>query len=469
MPAANAKSESAAASGYDLTLMRTFDAPRSLVFQAWTEPQRLAQWWGPHGFTNPRCEIDPRAGGSLIIDMRGPDGSIYPSHGVFEEVVPPERIVMKIGVPGPDGKLLFEVRNSARFEERSGKTTLTLTAEVVTMHSGAEMYLGGMREGWSQSLDRLQNLFADDTSDREIVATRVFDAPRELIWKLWTDPEHVARWWGPNGFTNTIHKMELHPGGSWELVMHGPDGTDYQNRFIFREVVKPERLAYSHVTGPLFESTVTFVEHHGKTSVTVRMLFETAELRDRTVKQFGAVEGLNQSLGRLGEELKKMSNPEEFVISRVFDAPRAMVWKAWEEPAELQKWFGPKGIAIFHSTGEIKAGGTYLYGMRTPDGNEMWGKWVYREIVPPRRLVFVNSFSDKDGGLTRHPLAPSWPLEMLSTITFDDEGGKTRITVRWSPINATEAERKTFADGMDSMKGGWTGTMDKLGAYLEEL
>jgi uncharacterized protein YndB with AHSA1/START domain len=157
------------------------------------------------------------------------------------------------------------------------------------------------------------------------------------------------------------------------------------------------------------------------------------------------------------------------VISRVFDAPRQVVWKVWTEPEELQKWFGPKGVAIFHSRGEVKPGGIYLYGMRTPDGNEMWGKWVYREIVPPQRLVFINSFSDKDGGLTRHPLAPSWPLEMLSTITFDDEGGKTLVTVRWSPINATEAERKTFADGMASMKGGWTGTMDQLDAYLAEV
>jgi len=309
----------------------------------------------------------------------------------------------------------------------------------------------------------------NDTSDREIVATRVFDAPRELVWKLWTEPEHVARWWGPDGFTNTIHRMEVRPGGAWELVMHGPDGTDYQNRFVFREVVRPERLSYSHLTGPLFEATATFAEHHGKTTVSVRMVFETAELRDRTVRQFGAVEGLNQSLEHLGEELRRMSNPEEFVISRVFDAPRQVVWKAWAEPKELQKWFGPKGVENFHSTGEVQPGGTYLYGMRTPEGNEIWGKWVYREITPPQRLVFVNSFSDKDGGLTRHPFAPSWPLEMLSTITFDDEGGKTRVTVRWSPIHATEAERKTFTDGMASMNEGWSGTFERLEKYLPEV
>jgi uncharacterized protein YndB with AHSA1/START domain len=471
MPATANEKSNAAAEGYDLTLTRTFDAPRELVFQAWTDPRQVAQWWGPHHFTNPRCEVDARKGGAIVIDMRGPDGTIYPSHGVFEEAAAPERIVIKMSVPGPDGNILFEVRNTATFEERAGKTTLTLTAVVLSKQPGAEMYLNGMREGWTQSLERLGAFVSksEDTSDREIVATRSFDAPRELVWKLWTEPEHIAKWWGPAGFTNTIRKMDVRPGGTWEFVMHGPDGTDYQNKIVYREVVKPERLSYTHLSGPVFDATATFAEHRGQTSVTVRMVFETAELRDRTVRQFGAVEGLHQTLGRLGEELKKMSGSEEFVMSRVFNAPVDVVYRAWAEPEQLQKWFGPKGVSLFHSKGDVRPGGIYLYGMRTSDGGEMWGKWVYREIVPNERLVFVNSFSDKDGGTTRHPMAPTWPLEMLSTIEFADEGGKTRVTVHWSPLNATDVERKTFSDGMASMTGGWSGTMDKLDAYLPGL
>src|SRR5437762_6828610 len=99
-----------------------------------------------------------------------------------------------------------------------------------------------------------------------------------------------------------------------------------------------------------------------------------------------------------------MTASDEFVISRVFNAPRDVVFRAWVEPEQLQQWFGPKGVKIFYSKGEVKPGAMYHYGMRTPDGTEMWGKWIYREIVPPERLVFVNSFSDKDGGLGRHPL-----------------------------------------------------------------
>jgi uncharacterized protein YndB with AHSA1/START domain len=144
-----------------------------------------------------------------------------------------------------------------------------------------------------------------DTSDREITVTRVFDAPRELVFAMWTDPKHVAQWWGPNGFSSTIHSMDVRPGGVWDFVMHGPDGVEYPNKIIYREVVKPERLVYSHVSGPLFQMTVTFADDGGKTRLTARMLFESAALRDQTVKQVGAVEGLKQTLGRLGEHVAK--------------------------------------------------------------------------------------------------------------------------------------------------------------------
>jgi len=147
-----------------------------------------------------------------------------------------------------------------------------------------------------------------DTSDREITATRVFDAPRDLVFTAWTDPKHVARWWGPNGFTNTIHEMDVRPGGVWRLVMHGPDGTDYPNEFEFVEVERPGRLVLSHVSAPKFRMTTTFAEEStGKTTVTVRMLFETAEERDRTVRKFGADEGLKQNLSRLGEHLAALA------------------------------------------------------------------------------------------------------------------------------------------------------------------
>lgn len=147
----------------------------------------------------------------------------------------------------------------------------------------------------------------DAIADREIIATRLFDAPRELVWEVWTDPKHLAQWWGPNGFTNTIHEIDVRPGGVWRFIMHGPDGTDYKNEIVYVEVVKPERLVYDHVSGPKFHVTVTFNNEGDRTRLAMQMLFESAAERENTVKKFGAVEGLNQTLGRLEQHLEKMA------------------------------------------------------------------------------------------------------------------------------------------------------------------
>ena len=162
-----------------------------------------------------------------------------------------------------------------------------------------------------------------------------------------------------------------------------------------------------------------------------------------------------------------MKKTEAFVISRVFDAPRDRVWKAWTEVEQLKQWWGPKGFAVTHCKLDLRPGGTMHYCLRMPDGNEMWGRFVYREIVKPERLVWVNSFSDKDGGLTVHPMSPTWPREMLSTATFEAQGGKTKLTIQWVPVDgASDLERKTFEDGRESMKMGWSGTMEQFTAYL---
>jgi uncharacterized protein YndB with AHSA1/START domain len=161
---------------------------------------------------------------------------------------------------------------------------------------------------------------------------------------------------------------------------------------------------------------------------------------------------------------------DAFVISRVFDAPRDLVWKAFTEPERMKEWWGPKGFSVLVSKMDLRPGGTYHYGMKSPSGADMWGKFVFREVTPPERMVFINSFSDEAGGITRHPMAPSWPLEMLSTFTFEEQpGGKTKVTIRWSPHNATEEERKTFDAGHDSMRQGWGGTMEQLTAYLARV
>jgi len=161
------------------------------------------------------------------------------------------------------------------------------------------------------------------------------------------------------------------------------------------------------------------------------------------------------------------SRVKPFVISREFDAPRERVWKAWTDVEQLKQWFSPKGFTVIAAKMDLRPGGSYHYGMRAPNGQEMWGKWVFREVKAPERLVLVNSFSDAAGGMTRHPMAPTWPREMLSTSTFTEKSGKTTITLEWLPINATPEEIATFEAGRDGMTQGWTGTMEQLIAYLK--
>ena len=146
----------------------------------------------------------------------------------------------------------------------------------------------------------------NNTAGRELVISRLLNAPVELVWKMWTDPEHIARWWGPNGFTNTIHEMDLKPGGEWNLTMHGPDGTDYKNKSVFAEIVKHERIVYDHISGPKFRATITFHPKGQQTEIRWQMLFETAELLERTVREFGAAEGLKQNTERLAAYLEKI-------------------------------------------------------------------------------------------------------------------------------------------------------------------
>jgi uncharacterized protein YndB with AHSA1/START domain len=154
------------------------------------------------------------------------------------------------------------------------------------------------------------------------------------------------------------------------------------------------------------------------------------------------------------------------VIARTFDAPLEHVWRAWTERARLMQWFGPKGFKMPGAKIDFRPGGTFHYCLESPNGDEMWGKFVYREINAAESIVFVSSFSDEDGGLTRHPLSPDWPLEMLSAIEFAELDGRTTVKVQWIPLNATEAERKVFEGGRASMQQGWSGTMDQLADYL---
>ena len=144
-----------------------------------------------------------------------------------------------------------------------------------------------------------------NNKDREISITRTLNAPIDLVWEAWTTPEHIAQWWGPNGFTNTISKMDMQPGGEWLLVMHGPDGTDYKNKSVFKEIIPRKKIVFDHVA-PNFTATIEFEAQGDKTFLKWHMLFESAELFIQVVKTFKADEGLKQNVEKFQVYLDEM-------------------------------------------------------------------------------------------------------------------------------------------------------------------
>jgi uncharacterized protein YndB with AHSA1/START domain len=157
-----------------------------------------------------------------------------------------------------------------------------------------------------------------------------------------------------------------------------------------------------------------------------------------------------------------------FVIERVFDAPRDKVWQAWTEAERLRQWFAPAGFKTVHNKLDLRPGGMYHYCLRMPGGKDMWGKWAIKEVAKPGRLVFVVSFSDEEGGITTHPMNPNWPREIHSMVELEAQGKKTKVTVTWIPINASDLELKTFEDGREGMKAGWGGTFENYETYLKK-
>ena len=315
---------------------------------------------------------------------------------------------------------------------------------------------------------------------RTITLSRLVDAPRDLVFKVFTQAKHIDAWWGPDGFRNETHEMGFFPGGLWRYTMHGPDGKEWANWIRYKTITPPELIVYDHggeIGEPaMFEGCIYLEAQGSKTLVTLSLFFPSTEARDATVK-FGAVEGGEQNLARLDAYMQKDAmtagaalENKPFIISRIFNAPRKLVFDCFTDVDRIKHWWGPKGVKIVKAKMDLRVGGMYHYGMQTPDGSVMWGRQIYREITPPIRIVLINSFSDEQGGIGRHPGAPDWPAELLTTFTFDEEApNKTKFTVRWELMdNASGIERQTFLSGFDSMNMGWTGTLDQLGAYLEQ-
>jgi uncharacterized protein YndB with AHSA1/START domain len=157
-------------------------------------------------------------------------------------------------------------------------------------------------------------------------------------------------------------------------------------------------------------------------------------------------------------------------VSRIFKAPVALVWDVHTSPAHQARWLSPDNPAGYRSRMDFRVGGTHFYGMPGPDGSVMYGIQVFREIVPLRKVVLVQSFADKDGNIAPHPMAPTWPREMLSINDYEDLGdGTTRLSITWQPVNASANEEATFDGARAGMQGGWDHQFGQIEAYLAGL
>jgi uncharacterized protein YndB with AHSA1/START domain len=267
-------------SDVEIEITRTFDAPRDLVFEVWTKAEHVAKWWAPECVTMLDCQIDLRVGGAFRYFVEAPDGSQFAFKGEYREIVPPERLVHTqiLDVP-PYADSVAVV--TVLFSERDGRTTIKETIRHPSMEARDGHLNSGMREGAVAALDQLEALLAALRSERaattargEVRLVRTYDAPRDLVWQVWTDPRHVAQWWGPECFTNPRCEWDARPGGAIHIDMQAPDGTVYPMAGDFGEVVAPERLIF--VASALDSdgsrqieavTTVTLTETAGKTKV----------------------------------------------------------------------------------------------------------------------------------------------------------------------------------------------------------
>jgi uncharacterized protein YndB with AHSA1/START domain len=310
------------------------------------------------------------------------------------------------------------------------------------------------------------------SKSNELRLTRVYDAPAGAVWDAWTDPEQVAQWWGPRGFTLTTHSKDLRPGGHWHYTMHGADGTDYINKTIYHEVETHKKLVYDHGGNderkPLFRVTVLFAEAGGKTRMDMTMALPTPEAAEEA-RKFIKRAGGDSTWDRLAEYLEKESSgKEQFVINRTFDAPLDVMFEMWTNPKHLSKWLAPTGFEMEYIRSDINPGGSTLFFMTNNKDVKFYGRAEYQKIQKPDTIVYTQQFCDENENLSRHPKAPTWPATMLTTVKLAaEDADRTRVTVTWEPHGPTTREElEAFISARAGMTQGWTGSFDKLEELL---
>ncbi len=300
--------------------------------------------------------------------------------------------------------------------------------------------------------------FIIDRENLTITATRVFDAPRGMVWAAVTDSTLIPLWWGPRRFTTAVEKNDLRPGGEWRFVQHGADGKKFGFHGITKEVVLLERITQTFnfegiPDGHEMIQTMTLADSEGGTTT----LTQTAHYQNigdlEGMAQAGMEKGLEESMDRLAE----LTSPKrEATITRIFDAPRKQVFKAWTDPNIMAQWWGPAMFTIPVCELDPRAGGAIRIHMKGPDGGIYPMTGTFEEVKEPEHIVFA-SYAFFENGESNPK------LKNRNTITFEEQGGKTKLTIHIVVLEGGP-ELKAPLSGMEM---GWRQSLEKLAEHLQ--
>ena len=302
---------------------RIFDAPRELVWRAWTDPEWFMRWWGPAMFTSPTVQMDLRPGGRFVWVMRDPEGNDYYTVGEYREIDPPNRLVYTDSFGDAEGNVIspsaygmgddFPVMTvvTVTFEDLGGRTRLRIASDQAVPGDMWEM----ASSGWGTSLDKLAGVVTKhvrldiDRPNLTITVARDFDAPQALVWRALTEPALLAQWWGQPGSPMGVDKHDLRPGGEWRFVERDAAGNEYGFRGVFREIEPPQRIVqtfeYEPMAGHMLVETMTLSEGDGRTTLMAVQQFDNIEdlegmyqsgMEDGTEKSYNQLAALLQTL-----------------------------------------------------------------------------------------------------------------------------------------------------------------------------
>lgn len=300
-----------------------------------------------------------------------------------------------------------------------------------------------------------------DITERQITSARVFNFPIEKVFASWSDPNIISQWWGPHGFTNTIRDFDFKPGGQWNFTMHGPDATDYENKIVFIDIKKNDRIHFDHISPPHFKVLATFDDLNGRTKVTFQMEFETPEIC-RSLKKI-CIDGNEQNFDRLTSILQSgipdyIVNPElDLVLERFVDLPPNVMWKAWTQPQHIKEWFCPQPWTISHCDIDLRVGGLFNVTMRSPEGQDFPMSGCYLNIIENQKLVWTDALREHG--------RPSEKPFFTAIITFEPHNHGTKykaVGLHRDIEGRIQHEKMGFHEG-------WNKCLDQLIKHMKAI